>query len=478
MRALLINPPRENEIVGNNPAIIDEVRGHNPPLGILYIAAYLEARTKHEVSVLDCQVEGLDSAGVARRAAALMPDVVGITAMTLCMVDVLDVVKAVKRSLPSATVVLGGPHVNLFPDETLNIEGVDLLVVGEGEQPFARLLDALEAGEGPGAVKGVVFKDSDGRVVNNGPPPLVVDLDSLPHPARHLVPYKKYTSILSPYNPITTAFTSRGCPFKCAFCDRPHLGKLFRARSAENVVEEMIRIKEMGIRYALIYDDTFTVNKERVIDICELLVKEKTGLFWDIRARVDTVNEKMLRLLKKAGCTGIHYGVESGSERVMDVLDKRISLNLVENVFMQTRRAGLKTLAYFMIGCPGETIEEIETTFRVARALRPDYLHMTVLTPFPGTAIYRMALEKGIIKTDVWREFAKNPSADFVPPVWGEKFSREELMMILSRGYREFYSRPSYIMRKAMEVRSLTQLGRFVRAGVKMLSPWGRTSSH
>ena len=470
MKALLINPPRENEIVGNNPSIIEEERGYNPPLGILYIAAYVEEQTGHEIAVIDAQVEELSYGELGERIAGFAPDVVGISAMTLCLFDVMKVIETVSVVAPGAKIVLGGPHVHLYPDETIELKGVDYLILGEGEVSFVKLLDAIEGKAALGEVKGLVYRE-DGKVVKTGMSELVADLDIFPHPARHLVPYEKYTSILSEQNPITTMFTSRGCPYKCTFCDRPHLGKRFRARSAESVVDEFIKCKEMGIKFVLVYDDTFTVNKKRVMEVCELLIEKNVGLNFDIRARVDTMNTEMLKILKAAGCTGIHYGVESGTDRILGILDKAINLELVKKVFKETMDEGMKTLGYFMIGCPTETREEMDETINFACRLKADYVHMTVLTPFPGTKIYDMALAEGVIKTDVWREFAANPSADFVPPIYEGIYTREELMAILMQGYKKFYVRPGYIFNKVLELRSAKQFKKYVKAGLKVLNP-------
>ncbi len=470
MKVLLINPPRENEIVGNNPSIIEEERGYNPPLGILYVAAYVEEQTSHEVAVIDSQVEELSYEALAKRIADFAPDVVGISTMTLCLFDVMKVIETAKEVVPSAKIVLGGPHVHLYPDETIELKGVDFLILGEGEVSFVKLLDALQDKVPFDEVKGLVYREG-GKVVKTGMSELVADLDVFPHPARHLVPFEKYTSILSELNPITTMFTSRGCPYKCTFCDRPHLGKRFRARSAASVVDEFIKCKEMGIKFVLVYDDTFTVNKKRVIDTCDLLIEKKVGLKFDIRARVDTMNTEMLKKLKAAGCTGIHYGVESGTDRILGVLDKQINLELVKSVFKETMDMGMKTLGYFMIGCPTETREEMDETIDFACRLKADYVHMTVLTPFPGTKIYDMALAEGVIKTDVWREFAANPSVDFVPPIYAGIYKREELMAILMQGYKKFYTRPGYIFHKVLELRSTAQLKKYVKAGLKIINP-------
>ena len=469
MKILLINPPRENEIIGNNPRIVEEERGYNPPLGLLYLAGYLEARTQHAVSVIDSQVENLSYDELSRRVADAKPDVVGLTAMTMTLVDVLKAARAVKSSAPSAKVVLGGPHVHLFPEETIAFDDVDYLVLGEGEEVFAQLLDAIGDDARLRSIPGIVFT-SGGEVVNTGTRAAIEDLDALPFPARHLVPYKKYSSLLAKGDCVTTVFTSRGCPFKCTFCDRPHLGKRFRARSPKNVVDELEECTRMGINEFLIYDDTFTVDRARANEICDEIVRRKLDIGFDIRARLDTVNADMLARLKAAGCQGIHYGVEAGTERILKILNKGISIPLAVDIFRLTKKHGIPTLAYFMIGNPEETREEIEETFAVTRRLNPDYVHMTVLTPFPGTVVYQWALERGVIKSDVWREFAREPNMDFEPPHWGEHFTKDELNALLVEGYKKFYTRPSYILKRLMKIRSFSEFKRKARAGLKVFS--------
>ena len=189
-------------------------------------------------------------------------------------------------------------------------------------------------------VRGLVFKDG-GEVINTGAPPLVDDLDSLPFPARDLTPYMKYYSLIAKTQPVTTMITSRGCPYRCLFCDRPHLGKRFRPRTAMNVVDEMEQCVGMGIREFLIYDDTFTVNRKRVLDICSEIKRRGLGIGWDVRARVDTITPDMLAAMKDAGCDRIHYGVESGSPEIIETLRKGITIEQVRRVFRQTKDAGI-----------------------------------------------------------------------------------------------------------------------------------------
>jgi len=469
MKVLLVNPPRESEIMGNNPSIVEEERGYNPPLGLLYIAAFMERYTKHNVTVIDSQVDKLNYSSLRERIASIQPDVVGITAMTMTMIDVINTANIVKEINNTIKVVLGGPHVNLFPNETIMLKNVDCLVLGEGEAIFADFMNTIDEKTDLRKIAGLVFKNN-GEIVNTGQRPLISNLDELPFPARHLVPYKKYTSLLSRCGVVTTVFTSRGCPFKCSFCDRPHLGKIFRARSSVNVVDELEACTKLGIHEFLIYDDTFTVNKRRVIDICNEILRRKLNISWDIRARVDTVNEEVIACLKKAGCQGIHYGIEAGTEKILKILNKGITINQVEHVFALTRKYGIPILAYFMIGNPKETLEDIYQTFKVMKDLNPDYVHLTILTPFPGTKIYFDGLENGVIKKDYWEEFAKNPTSDFIPPHWGEIFTRNELCELLAKGYKSFYFRPSYIFKRICALRSFSELRKKSVAAVKVLT--------
>lgn len=468
MNILLINPPSENEIIGNNPTIIEEERGYNPPLGLLYIAAYLEKHTTHEVRVLDAQVERLSHDDIAVRVQDISPDVVGITAMTLTLLDVLKVVKTVKKVNDEIKVVLGGPHVHIFPEETVEYYGVDYLVLGEGEVTFKELLDNLNDSEALRQVKGLVYRNND-EIITTGKRELIDNLDELPFPARHLTPFERYSSLLAKRSPITTMFTSRGCPYGCSFCDRPHLGKKFRYRSAQNVVDEMEQCVEMGIREFFIYDDTFTVNHERVHEICDEILERRLDIGWDIRTRVDNVNEPMLLKLKQAGCERIHYGVEAGTDKILKILNKGITLEQVTEVFKMTHRVGIATLAYFMIGSPGETESEMRETFRFMKRLKPDFVHMTILTPFPATKIYADGLKSGVIEIDYWRNFAASPDRSFEPPHWGELYSRKELNEILVRGYKSFYVRPIYILKRALKIESLAEFKKIASAGLKVV---------
>ena len=467
MKVLLINPPSDNEIIGNNPQIIEEERGHNPPLGLLFIAGYLERFTDYSVEILDCQVEKLTYPKIEELLEKKKYDIVGITVMTFTLLDALKVARIVKKTNKNTRLVFGGPHVHIFPDETIHLPDVDYLVLGEGEQTFKELLDHIDDTKKLKTIRGLVFKENGG-VVNTGLRDFIQDLDELPFPARHLTPYRKYSSLLARRTPVTTMMTSRGCPYKCSFCDRPQLGKKFRARSAQNVVDEMEECVKMGIHEFIIYDDTFTINKQRVKEICAEIIRRKLDIGWDIRARVDSVDESLLEKLKRAGCRGIHYGVESGTTKILKILNKRITIPEIEEAFSMTKKQGIMTLAYFMIGNPTETEEDILKTIEFAKKLDPDFIHLTIFTPFPATKIYLEGLEKRIIEKDYWRDFAKNPCHTFVPPYWKENFTIQELNELLVYAYKSFYTRPNYILRRLMKVQSLGEFKRKMKAGIKV----------
>lgn len=467
MKVLLINPPIKNLITTNIPKVVDLERGYNPPLGLLYLASYAQKYTNHKIDILDTIVEELDYSDIEERIKKIGPDIIGIQAMSFTLIDALLCARIVKR-IKNIPVVFGGPHPTIYPRETINLKEVDYVVVGEGEVTFKELLENVNNPQRLREVKGLVYKEN-GEIIDTGHREFIEDLDALPFPARGLTPYKKYYSLLAKRTPVTTMFTSRGCPYRCLFCDRPQLGKKFRARSAENVVDEMEECLKMGIKEILIYDDTFTIDRKRVLDICKEILKKRLKMSWDIRARVDNVDREMLKRLKETGCERIHYGVEASSQRILDILRKGITLEQVKETFRLTKEAGISTLAYFMFGSPGETEEEIKESIRLAKELKPDFVHFSITTPFPATNLYRLGLKEGILERDYWREFALSPRRDFVPGIWEENLSREKLMALLKSAYRNFYVRPVYILKELTKVKSLKEFRRKIKAGLKVL---------
>jgi radical SAM superfamily enzyme YgiQ (UPF0313 family) len=458
-------------LIGNNPEIIEEERGHNPPLGLLYLAGYLEKHSHHEISVLDAQAEELTYEQLEQVIIQKNADVVGIEAMTFTLIDVINTVQLVKKANPETKVVLGGPHVHIYPEETISLPGVDFLVQGEGERSFHYLIEHMNKPDQLKEAKGFVFKEN-GKVINTGISDSIYDLDNIPFPARHLTNIEKYSSLLARRDIITTMFTSRGCPYRCTFCDRPFspvIGREFRYRSAKNIVDEMEECTHMGIYEFLIYDDTFSVRKDRVIDLCDEIARRKLKIGWDVRAHVNTVTPDLIKAMRKAGCDRIHYGVEAGNDRMLKLIKKNSTVTRIKDAFKWTKENGIETLAYFIIGQQTETRKDIEDTLRLAKEIDPNYAHFTILCPYPATEIYLEGLKMGIIKEDVWKKFAQNPTHDFQPPYWEEIFTAQELRDTLVECYKDFYMRPGYIIKNMLQIRSMGEFKRKVKAGLKVM---------
>jgi len=470
MKVMLIYPPETHMIRTNFAEALgrDEVRVY-PPLGLLYVAAAAERLPGVEVRVLDAPAEKAELEDIRGRVSDFGPDVVGIQALTFTLIDARQVASAVKSVSGDIHVCVGGAHVNIYPEETMRWGEVDSIVMGEGEYAFAELLECLRGGRSLESVSGIYYR-KNGDIVRTEPRGTIENLDDVPAPARHLIDQTTYWSSIAKTRPVTTLMTSRGCPYRCIFCDRPALGKRFRARSAQSVVDEMETcVRDYGIREFFFYDDTFSINRQRVVDICNEILARRLDVIWDVRARVNTVDPALLGLLRKAGCERIHYGVEAGVQRIVDALGKQISLDQAEQVFRWSRTEGIQTLGYFMIGNPGETREDIAQTIEFARHLRPDYAHFAVTTPFPGTALYRMGIEQGLYKTDHWRTFALSPDEGFVPPAWTETLSTEQLRELLREANRSFCLRPGYVLKRLLQVSSIGELVQKARIGWKML---------
>ena len=468
MKIILINPPDKNLITGSLPETIEEDRGVVPSLGILYIAAYLKKYTTHQIKILDLQLEEKSQSEIQAYLIKEKPDIVGITTITFLMIDIIQLINLIHSTLPETKIILGGPHVHIYPKETLRNTPADFVVLGEGEKTCLELINNLNNKEKLKTIKGLVFKNGQ-QIIRNETSPFIQNLDELPPPARELTDYQKYYSSMSKKNPTTCMFTSRGCPYKCIFCDRPNLGKIFRARSAKNVVDEMEKCHKLGIKEIFVYDDTFTVDQQRVKDICHGLLERNIKISWDIRARVNTVDQEMLVLLKQAGCTRIHYGVEAGDNQILKNLRKGITVEMAQKAFKLTRQVGIETAAYFMLGNPGETLKEIKKSIKLAKKLKPDYVLFSILTPYPATDIYSLALKQGLIKKDVWQEFAENPRPEFIPPVWEENFSRPQLVKLLKRAYRSFYLRPNYIFKQLLKIKSYDEFFKKAQIAINIL---------
>jgi radical SAM superfamily enzyme YgiQ (UPF0313 family) len=471
MKVLLVNPPNNKTITSNVPQFLQEKTAYLPPLGLLYIASFVEQQKDCSVKIYDAVIYNTDYTTVARVAKDY--DVIGITTTTFTLIDAIETVKAIRRDNASAIIVLGGPHLAIFPQESIAIPGVDFVLQGEGEKSFAQLVELLaENSKEYSTVPGLYWKEED-QIKWNPKDSFIVNLDELPIPNRQLLDYTFYHSLLSKQKVedhyVTTAFSSRGCPYKCIFCDRPNMGKAFRSHSPQYVLDDISKALELGIREVIFYDDTFTIERERVNEICELILQRAIKIEWDVRARVNDVNRDMLALMKRAGCTRIHFGVESGNPDMMRILKKGITRERALQVFQDAHEVGIETLGYFMFGCPNETRSQMQETFDFALELNPDYAHFAILTPFPGTPLYSEAVQEGLYESDYWQEFAQSPDPDFLPPTLPNTLTREELVLVLKKAYKKFYVRPKYIIKELLQVSSWNDFAKKTNLALNMM---------
>ena len=472
MRILLIYPPIENEVSHISLQEIDEERGFLPPLGLLYLATYLKKYSNFDVKIIDCNVDAISHLDLPGSIIDFHPDVVGISSMTHFLVDAYKVAATVKNISNKIITVVGGPHTTIYPVTTLENPNIDYSIKGEGELAFFELVSALQKGvteEGISSIKGIAtrFLVRKGTTDTDVELTRIPDLEALPIPDRTLLPYRKYYSVLSHSTNIATMITTRGCPYRCIYCDR--MGKKFRSTSADYVLNEIETILNLGIREIFFHDDTFNVDKKRVVDLCERILDKKLRFKWDARARVDCADYNQLLLMKRAGCSRISFGVESGNQDVLKKLRKGITLQQVEKVFQWCKELQINSLADFMIGSPGETMKEIQDTISFVKKLKPDYAQFSIVCPYPDTDLYRLCIKNKMVLEDVWLNFSRNPSVDFEPPIWNEHFSRYELERITRRLFKEFYLTPHFIFNELKKLRSLKEFKIKIKAAINLM---------
>jgi radical SAM superfamily enzyme YgiQ (UPF0313 family) len=453
------------------PKALEGGKGYYPKLGLMYVAAYYERATGERPTFIDCPPENVGEAELIRRFNELKPDMVAMSIMTFNLLDALHTARILKKERPHLKICLGGPHVNLYPKETLDQPDIDYVVYGEGETIFTDLVTTLDA-EGPdsqklAAINGLGYKH-DGQTRVNPPRTELIELDTLPFPARHLVDVSKYTHIIGAGGQFFTIQATRGCPAACTFCDIRKT--TFRHRSPESVVDEVQIALDMGIDDLFFVDDTITINKKNVIEICEMIVKRGIKINFKISARVDTINPEVLTALKRAGCYRIHYGVESATPRLLKYLEKGQTPEKVERACKMTRDAGIGFFAYMMIGIPSETRDEMFATVKFAKKLKPDYAQFSICTPYPKVELYQRMLDDKIIPRDYWQEFAENPTPNFKIHFWNKDFTDAQLREIQDECHARFYRSPSYLLKQVAQVRSWTDFTAKARMGTKILT--------
>ncbi len=432
MKVLLINPPD----TASKYKFIGLVA---PPLGISYIAAVLE-ENGIEVKIIDGSAVGMSWEELENEICNYSPDVIGVTALTPTINQGLKTAQIAKKACSDAYVVLGGYHPTFTYDELLKDDFIDFIICGEGEYTMLELVQTIQKGGDFRKVMGIAT-----RKFKTPPRPIIEDLNEIPFPARHLLPMDKY-KILNMKLTTGTMISGRGCPHRCSFCSSSAMhGHKLRMRSAENIVDEMEHLIDVHDSKMIAFmDDTFTMNRKRVEEVCSEIKERELDFYWGCTTRADTLSKNLLKKMKDSGCVTIFLGVESADQQHLDDLNKKVTLNRIKETFKLTRELNVRTIASAVLGMPGDTRQSIEKTINFVKSLNPSYAVFSLATPYPGTDFYVKASKQNLIKVNDWSKYTL-----LSPVLETVDCSLEELKNLQKKAFKDFYLRPSYIIRQA-----------------------------
>ena len=436
------------------------------PIGLLYIGSYLRANGQPDLHIIDGYSFGHDRASIENVLDALKPDIIGITSVTVNFPDAMAMTQICREKRPGATIVLGGVHVSVRPEDAFGNGAVDAAVIGEGEKVFLEICKRIENGQKIIDVRGICFQEN-GRMVQTPPSDTIDDLDSLPFPDHSLLPD------ISLYNPyphwnagglFSTVITSRGCPYGCIFCSISKIqGRKYRTRSPENIISELKYLYEkFGIRNYSFRDGTVGANRGRLEEICRLLISSGLDVRWNCTLTIREGNDRqLLELMHLAGCRSIQFGVESGDEGLIGDI-KKITIDDVRKTVDEANRAGIEPHGYFMYGLPGETRQTMRNTLKTALKIDFATAGFAVATPYPGTQLNRIYESRGLLKHERWAEYDTQSLPVFTP----EHVEDREILQFVNASFRRYYLRPKKIgrlLKKLNRQTFLTYLKLFFR---------------
>jgi radical SAM superfamily enzyme YgiQ (UPF0313 family) len=448
-----------------------------PPLGMLYLATMLK-REGYEVSLLDQAANGYSIVDTVKWVKKENPDVVGFSTLASSGRTAALTAGEVKKEMPEVKIVFGNYYATFNAERVMQkYPWVDIIVQSEGEITTLELAKSLKNGEKLKDILGLTFREK-GKIVSTPERPLIKDVDALPFPDRELLNveyHSEVAGIITSPEKFTTVLSSRGCPFRCRFCGCQRFARgVWRARSAENTVEELSLISSMGIKQFLFVDDSFTLKPRRVIEICRGMRKEKMDMDWTCEGRVDSCSYDMMREMVRAGCKIIYFGIESANQRILDYYNKRITPQQSERAVKSARKAGINAIvASFIVGAPTETREEIKNTLKFAQRIPIDFPQFNILGVFPGMDIWEELKAKGVLKEEEYWEtgvWASRTSPDTLSP--------EEMRLLIEEYFNTFLMRPKYIVNEALRtVKSRYRLGIIIRNLNRLNSIWGNFAS-
>lgn len=468
-KIVLVNPP----VVESEPEWLEQLGSKLPFLGICSLAAYTRQHG-FETVLVDAYNLGMDTSTAVERVLEFKPTHVGITAMTFTIALAGEFARQLKRKAPHVITIIGGNHVTALPETTLQeYPDFDIGVLGEGEETLVEILKLPSEKVYLGQVKGIIFWDAAKHLKRTGGRPQIKELDSLPFPAWDMLPGFPWFYKPTPTNfkklPVASLVTSRGCPYHCTFCDRSVFGNTCRWFSSRYILR---MIKELKARYAVrevcFYDDTFTAHRKRLVELCEGLLAEQVKISWSCLGRVDFVDEELLALMKRAGCWLISYGIESASQEILDLYEKKTTAEQVKRAVEATKRAGIKARGFFIIGGPLETEATVDELKELLDMVPLDDIHLSFFTPIPGSRLYEDAERYGTFDRD-WK-CTHVYSLNYIPygltPAQLESY-RAEL-------YRRFYFRPSRLFRYLLLMLHPRRMKEIMKRGIVFLKLIGQ----
>jgi radical SAM superfamily enzyme YgiQ (UPF0313 family) len=410
------------------------------PMGLMYIASYLRKVFGHDVRIVDIRLDTFTGRDIEEIVREYSPDVVGISALTFESDAVAWIAAAVKKVNPSTPVLLGGPHPTAYPEKAVETPNIDYAVMGEGEIVAGQLIERLLTSGDVSSLKGIIYK-RDGNVIKTERAELLENVDQLPLPAYDLIPIEEYGKYdrFDRYHGYMNVMSSRGCPYRCVYCHNI-FGKIFRARSAESLFEEIKYLYDTyQIRQIDILDDIFNFDRERLLKFCDLIVNSgmRITLGFPNGLRGDLLDEAQLRALRRAGTKLISFAIETGSPRVQKVIRKNVKLEVIRRNIEIAHALHIYTHGFFMAGFPSETREDMQMTVDFLLSSKLDTFNLFAVMPFEGTELGRMAQEAG-----------RAPLSDFTLSYHSKNFVNlsavpdEEIAQVRRRALFRFYVNP------------------------------------
>lgn len=432
------------------------------PLGLGYVAAALESKG-FQVEILDANLAG-KWAGIHKEIMNRSFDVAGISSMTHNFLAGLEIAGMAKEKSSAITVVLGGAHVTLSPEDAAGSDVVDYVIAGEGEESFTRLIQDIVEKKIPSTNRNL----SSSRFMEKfyGGFPLIKDVDAIPYPAFHLLDISKYNKF--PHGtyyknkPFVPLITSRGCPYECAFCVNPLLsGKNWRSRSPRNVVDEIeFLISGFGVREVHFEDENLTLDKARTIEICREILSRKLEISWKCPdgVLIDSMDEELLSWMKKSGCYSLSFGIESGDPEILRRANKSINPEKTKEIVNLAKRMNIHTVGFFILGLPGETGDSIKKTIRHAVSLPLDTAQFNLCVPLPKSGVRNYFRERGYAIADDFTKYSVDHALVSTPAL-----SSQDLYYWRKKAFWEFYRRPRILWGNLKRINSMSTVLSIIR---------------